>query len=141
MILISHRGNICGQNKLLENSQEYIKEALNLGFDVEIDVWLCGKNWFLGHDFPQHPTDLRFLCNNKFWIHCKNGESFSEAVKDKLFFNYFWHQNDDYALTSNGYLWTYPQKRLFNNSICVLPSNKIIDKCSGICADNISDFL
>ena len=41
MILISHRGNIFGPNKKDENKIEYVENALNLGFDVEIDVFQC----------------------------------------------------------------------------------------------------
>ena len=25
--------------------------------------------------------------------------------------NYFWHQTDDFTLTSHGYIWTYPGKK------------------------------
>ena len=35
MILISHRGNLSGKNEELENSPEYIMNALNYGFNVE----------------------------------------------------------------------------------------------------------
>lgn len=33
--------------------------------------------------------------------------------------NCFWHQEDDYALTSSGYIWTYPDKLLTDKSIIV----------------------
>ena len=39
MILISHRGNLKGINPQRENEPLYIVEALEKGFDVEIDVW------------------------------------------------------------------------------------------------------
>ena len=39
MILISHRGNINGRQPNLENLPEYIDSALELGYDVEIDIW------------------------------------------------------------------------------------------------------
>ena len=39
MRFIAHRGNVYGANKEKENRPEYIKQALALGFDVEIDVW------------------------------------------------------------------------------------------------------
>ena len=39
MILISHRGNIDGPNEVRENSPYYIMEALEAGYDVEIDLW------------------------------------------------------------------------------------------------------
>ena len=52
----------------------------------------------------------------------------------------FWHQNDDYTLTSQGLIWTYPKKLLYLNSICVLPElgyKGDINKCYGICSDYI----
>ena len=52
MILISHRGNIDGKKPHLENQPDYIDEAIALGYDVEIDVWLIDGVLFLGHDAP-----------------------------------------------------------------------------------------
>ena len=121
MILISHRGNINGKNKNRENSIEYISEALNLGFDVEIDVWWSNGYLYLGHDKPQHLIDLSWFEKNKnsLWVHCKNIESVVKLQNTD--FHYFWHQNDDVTLTSNKFLWTYPGKELTKNSICVMP--------------------
>jgi hypothetical protein len=58
---------------------------------------------------------------------------------------YFWHQNDDITLTSNGYLWTYPGKKLTDKSIVVLPefnfyNKKDLKKCYGICSDFILNY-
>ena len=50
MILISHRGNTNGVNHEKENSISYIEDALNLGFDVEVDVWYHEDNFYLRHD-------------------------------------------------------------------------------------------
>ena len=52
MILISHRGNILGRKKQLENNPNYIDNALKLGYDVEVDVWSIDKQFYLGHDEP-----------------------------------------------------------------------------------------
>ena len=43
MKLISHRGNILGRKKQLENNPNYIENTLKLGYDVEIDVWSVDK--------------------------------------------------------------------------------------------------
>ncbi len=40
MFLISHRGNISGKLPERENTVDYIQEALGLGYDVEVDVWM-----------------------------------------------------------------------------------------------------
>ncbi len=56
MKLIAHRGNTQGPNPERENSPEYIEEALNAGYDVEVDVWYdCAtEKFWLGHDEPQY---------------------------------------------------------------------------------------
>jgi hypothetical protein len=50
--LISHRGNVNGPNADKENHPDYIIQALQLGYNVEIDVWYTNNNWYLGHDNP-----------------------------------------------------------------------------------------
>ena len=152
MIIIAHRGNQFGPNQKLENKPSYITSALNKGYDVEIDVWYYDEKWWLGHDKPQYKISLKWIEERKhnLWIHCKNIESLDLfAKKDSIVgvssLNYFWHQNDDYTLTSHGFIWTYPNKRLTERCIAVLPENtqyKIQDfkKCCGICSDFIDNY-
>ena len=55
----------------------------------------------------------------------------------------FWHQKDDFVLTSKGFVWTYPNKSLYSNSVCVLPElgyKGDITKCYAICSDNIQNY-
>ncbi len=140
MILISHRGNLRGPNKSRENSPEYINEAQNNGYNIEIDVWFTNNKFYLGHDEPIYEIKKNFLNNNKFWCHAKNIEAM-EALKG-IGAIYFWHQNDDVVLTSNGYFWTYPGKKLLKNSICVLPETTNLENidCSGVCSDFIEKY-
>jgi hypothetical protein len=51
---ISHRGNLHGPDPKLENKPPHIIEALNIGFDVEVDVFFRNKKFYLGHDHPQY---------------------------------------------------------------------------------------
>ena len=138
MILISHRGNINGRNAKRENSEDYIKEALNKNYNVEIDVHFYKNNFYLGHDKPQYKTSKKFLTNKKFWIHAKNFESLRELKKFAI--NYFWHESDQYTLTNKGFIWTYPNKKLCEQSIAVCLKKKHIKrKIFGICSDFV-DF-
>ena len=140
MIFISHRGNTNGINKKFENNPAYIKSAINNGYNVEIDVWYKDA-FFLGHDKPQFKVSHKFLENKKFWCHAKNLEALEKLQKIKT--KYYWHQEDDYALTSNGYIWTYPGKKLSKKSICVLPElneKKLTKSISGICSDYIEKY-
>ncbi len=137
MILISHRGNISGPNPDKENSEEYISQALSLGYDVEIDVWGDKKIWLV-HDHPQYETSISFLMNNfrKLWIHCKNLEAMDILSEFKVF-NYFWHEDDDFTLTSKNFIWTYPGKRVCNKSVLVVDDarNYSGQICFGLCSD------
>jgi len=136
MKIISHRGNLNGKNTYTENTISAISRALNYGFDVEIDVWYKNNNWYLGHDKAEYVINEFFLQNKKLWCHAKNLDAFSLMLKNKKI-NCFWHQNDDFTLTSKGYIWTYPKKDTKDNSIIVLTNqkDKIPKKCFGICTD------
>ena len=46
MFLISHRGNINGINNKKENDPDYINRAIELGYDVEIDVRTKNNQFF-----------------------------------------------------------------------------------------------
>ena len=80
MKLISHRGNLNGPNKERENHPDYIWEALQAGYEVEIDVWWIDGKFMLGHDKPQYnfPFSLIERYYSKLWIHCKNMEALSQ---------------------------------------------------------------
>ena len=145
MKLIAHRGLTNGPNKQFENHPNQILKALSLGFDCEIDLWVIEGKLFLGHDSNQYPINRSYLEDNcsLLWIHAKNLEALLWLIGTS--FTYFWHQNDDYTLTSNNYIWTYPGKPLTKNSICVLPElqdtefNKMLNfSCYGICSDYVN---
>tara|TARA_Y100000992_G_scaffold1085_1_gene659 strand:- start:1504 stop:1962 length:459 start_codon:yes stop_codon:yes gene_type:complete len=142
MFYISHRGNIHGPNKRNENKVEYIENASNQGFDVEIDVWYYKNNFYLGHDKPLYKVKKSFLLRKNFWCHAKNLDALVNLEKIKS--NYFWHQNDDYTITSKGYIWAYPGKKLNKNAIYVLPEwCKKFDttlKYCGVCSDYIEKY-
>tara|TARA_R110000824_G_scaffold392328_2_gene590667 strand:+ start:31 stop:459 length:429 start_codon:yes stop_codon:yes gene_type:complete len=137
MIKIAHRGNLFGRIPERENSPEYIQEALAAGYDVEVDVWFEEGKLFLGHAKPQYEVSEEFLGNNNFWCHAKNPAALSKMLQNKEI-NCFWHQSDDYTLTSKGYIWTYPNKKILPGGIMVVFGNQNIPKTEdigGICSD------
>ena len=139
MILISHRGNLTGKNKN-ENHPSHIKNALLMGFDVEVDIWHVNGAFYLGHDKPLYKVNKSFLLNPKLWCHAKNSNAIYELSKTKA--HYFWHQKDDYTLTSKGFIWVYPNKKFFKNSIIVLKkkTDKLPKNCYGVCSDYVGNF-
>jgi glycerophosphoryl diester phosphodiesterase len=144
MILISHRGNLIGPNPLKENSLQYIQEALDKGFDVEIDIWLNDGIFYLGHDAIQYEVTLDWLNKrkNNLWIHCKNIEAIEWFNGSLETYNYFWHQEDTVTLTSKSFIWAYPGKQPINRSIAVMPEifNDDLNSCIGICSDYIQNY-
>jgi hypothetical protein len=142
MKYIAHRGNLSGPNKHNENSPSYLLDAMDAGFDVETDVWFIDGKFFLGHDTPNYEIDIQFLKNPKVWAHAKNIEALHEMLKYKSI-NCFWHQEDDYTLTSKGIMWSYPGKETYGNSVCVMPENVNFDcsfKSSWVCTDFVKWF-
>tara|TARA_Y100001968_G_scaffold327716_1_gene373343 strand:+ start:563 stop:1045 length:483 start_codon:yes stop_codon:yes gene_type:complete len=148
MKIIAHRGNRDGKNGSRENSLESIMTCIENNYDVEIDIRYIGSEFYLGHDNGQYKVNIEDLLRvaDYLWVHCKNIESLEELSKGnyKGLFNYFWHEKDDYTLTSKGYIWCYPGAKLSPSSIYVMPewvinrndfNNLKALEIEGICTD------
>lgn len=148
MIYIAHRGNVFGPNIELENSPKYIEKAISMGYDVEVDIWKNNSSFFLGHDYPQFEVSLTFIqqISTNTWFHCKNKEALEDISNVCPEVHYFWHQTDDYTLTSKGYFWVYPGKGAIDNSIILFPEREkqllnVSKKIYGICSDYIGNYV
>jgi hypothetical protein len=119
MKIISHRGNLTGPCSDTENHPDQINLCISKGYDVEIDLWFIDGDYFLGHDTPTYKTSFSFLLErkDKLWIHCKNQDAV--FALNNTGFNYFWHQEDDITLTSQEFIWAYPDKhaKYFKNLV------------------------
>lgn len=137
MKIIAHRGNIAGRNPKYENHPDYILDAIHAGYEAEIDVWWKDGRWFLGHDSPEYSTSSSFLENKKLWCHAKNFEALEIMLKNSKI-HCFWHQKDDYTMTSQGYIWTYPGKTIGASSVIVKPEENdflISPHAHGVCTN------
>ena len=90
MRIISHRGNLNGPDKDKENTESYLIEALERGFDIEFDIWHVASKFWLGHDSPLNPFSVDALLqwstvymNQNFYVHCKNIWALEEMVRIK----------------------------------------------------------
>ena len=52
MFFSSHRGNLQGAEPHRENTERQIVRCINLGFDVEIDLWYLNNTYWL--DMMKH---------------------------------------------------------------------------------------
>lgn len=144
MRLIAHRGLINGPDKSFENRPETIELAWENDFDVEVDVWRIDHKWFLGHDEPQYEVPSSFFLMGRSWVHCKNAEAMLWMANHTKGINFFWHDSDDYTLTSAGYVWAYPGSKVEGNCVLVLPERimKLEElknvNCYGVCSDHVS---
>jgi hypothetical protein len=111
MKIIAHRGNLAGPNYFTENTPSQINLCISRGYDVEIDVWYINGEFYLGHDNPLYKISFSYLLErkDKLWIHCKNQDALFQL--NNTGFNYFWHQEDDVTLTSQEFIWAYPNKQ------------------------------
>lgn len=136
MKIIAHRGLVDGPDIDKENSPKQIQEALSLGFDVEIDLWRISGRLYLGHDGPDYPIEREFLDNDRFWIHAKNLAALEWLTKNGNH-NFFWHDTDDYIITSKKHIWTVNQEKYTDNTVIVIPDypNGREYDCYAICCD------
>lgn len=146
MRFIAHRGNVEGPSEL-ENSPPQIDWCLDKSIDCEVDLWVEKGEYKLGHDYGQYHIKLEWLLerSQKLWIHCKNTEALvSLRNLNEPSLNFFWHQVDSYALTSQNFIWVFPGKLVLPGSISVLPESWLTeDRCeeiasgSGVCTDYV----
>ena len=99
--------------------------------------------WFMGM-VPNLATGV-WVGGEDRAIHFKDIATLDFMQRTK--FNYFWHQNDDYTLTSHGHIWSYPGKTYTPSTIVVMPEETNINfdllmstNCYGICSDHIGKF-
>jgi len=104
MKIIAHRGNIQGPIPARENAPDYVDEAIAAGFDVEVDLRMVGKDFYLGHDFPLYPVSADWISkrSDRLLIHLKD---FASLRARSSLWHTFCHSRDTFTFTSRGYIW------------------------------------
>lgn len=142
MVLIAHRGYVNGKNSLLENNPLQIKRLLKMNINVEIDVIYEDGKVFLGHDDLKYQVDIDFLKQEGLWCHAKNMEALRMMLDNNI--HCFWHQEDDYTITSRGYVWAYPGKETDGKKTVLLFPERHPDidytKYDFVCTDYIDKY-
>lgn len=141
MMLIAHRGNLFGPKEQFENDPDYLIQAIKTGCMVEADV--RGKDGWLyfGHDEMQYemPEDYFEVYGAMTIFHAKNLEAMDILMDLKA--HWFFHDTDDYTITSYGYVWAYPGMPVTNSVRYIVVNKDAIavpdksDKIAGICSD------
>jgi len=139
---ILHRGNNNGPMSI-ENNPEKILNLMKDGYEIEIDLWFRDNKFFLGHDYPLYEIEESYLDNTDLWIHCKDAITLEYMNLNKKHLNYFYHTNEDYVLTSKGYIWCYVGKPALEGSVIVMPEktlwaynwSSLVSKNCIICSD------
>jgi hypothetical protein len=146
MYYIAHKGNLNGRIPERENKPDYILEAINAGYDCQIDIWLIDDLLYLGYDKPETSIQFEFLLENKkyLWINCKNKDALYKLIKCDM--NCFFINKDKYTLTSKMIIWGNINSEI-GNCICFMPelfNIRLTDldllKCQGICSDYIEQY-
>ena len=149
MILISHRGNTKGPEKEKENTINHIDKSISEGYLCEVDAWIIDNKFYLSHDNPKNnglKVEQSFFIQRAkdLIIHCKNLDALIHFAYFDII-HYFWHQNDDYTMTSKNWIWCYPGKKgtIIHPSICVMPElhNQVVNaNFTGVCSDYIERY-
>ena len=144
MILIAHRGLSSGPDANMENTIDAIRRSFDLGFDVELDIWFDKDRFWLGHDSPTYEFNLPTEYVAKYWFHAKNKDALHKLIQYS--YRVFWHEGDDYTLTSWNDIWAYPGVNSQNAiSVITTAPNKdrdypFINNCRGICSKWIEHY-
>lgn len=144
MKLIAHRGNISGINLELENKQSYIDNAINNGYDVEIDVWKVDEKLYLGHDKSDYEIEVNWLLerSNYLWVHCKHFNSLNYLIDFPL--KIFYHKKENHTIINNSnIIWSHDLLEAAEKSIIPLLNYEDIKfnynkNVYGICSDWVS---
>lgn len=147
MIKIANRGNFAGRNVDRENTSIYIEEAICAGYDVKVDVWLLDKEWYLGYDFPKEKIDISFLERQNIWTHARDLPGYVSLYSNSKV-HVFWHDKDEFAITSKGIKWGSPGYTTFDGIISM--PEKYASICDqlrrgalaplGVCSDDFDLF-
>jgi hypothetical protein len=145
-VLISHRGNIDCDFNINENHPDYIQKAINLGYDVEIDVRKFNDKLYLGHDSPDYEISLNWLLerSSKLWVHTKNFDALSYLIDYDI--RSFYHQKENHTIINKcNLIWSHELVEANEKSVIPLLSLKELNsftykKVYGICSDFISFF-
>jgi len=143
MKLIAHKGNVNGPDTSKENTPEQIDWCIENGYDVEVDIRYNPETdkFYLGHDGPDSEVNWWWLAGRQanLWIHCKDFTTLHEFVTNTSGYNYFWHQGDDYTLTSQGQIWASPGKPYKEDTVMVIEDSENVKEydCYAICSDYV----
>lgn len=140
MILIAHRGNYNSVQPDRENSISYLWEAIEAGYDVEVDIRCIDGEYLLGHDKPEHIITLAEIqeLSPFAWFHAKNYEALVNLTNEGH--HVFAHDQDLWALTSRNIVWSHKHQANPNGIVCMpdLETDiEIMRAAKGICHDRL----
>lgn len=140
MILIAHRGNYNSVQPDRENTISYLHEAINNGYDIEVDIRLTEQGYLLGHDNPTYNITKEQIVELSpyAWFHAKNYEALYALASEGH--HVFAHDQDLWALTSRNIIWSHKHQRNPNGIVCMpdLETDiEIMKSAKGICHDRL----
>lgn len=170
MNYISHRGNISGRNPKKENHPDYIKAAINEGYEVEVDIWYNNNQYCLGHNKPLYPIKKEFLrkysCSTL--LHCKDIKTYKTFYNNSIGNSFFFSDKDAITVLLENFcdirgsslIQCFTSSVLLDYSICMMPEEsgwyfnrqysspsnekraikKALSVCAAVCTDNINYY-
>ena len=146
MKIYSHRGNLEGPNPERENDPDYILEALQEKFPVEVDCWWNDGDLWFGHDGPQYKAKADFIQQHKYMmiLHANNFDAVRWLRNRDV--HYFWHDTDAYTTTSWLWTWMYPSNENLYDEFTIMAVPEMVnlfdrhmlphgENIGGVCTD------
>jgi hypothetical protein len=122
----------------MENHPDYIDQALDQCYVVEIDLWVNPKDFklYLGHDAPTWEVSEAWLkATGGLLIHAKNRKAAGWLTETDL--HWFWHETDALTHTSWGHTLSHVNSKITPGSIQISfeKGAPIHPLAVGICTD------
>lgn len=144
MYFFSNLGNINCKNEELENTPDYILNALNHNYYVKINVIYYNDNLYLRNKFNDIKIDLSFLEKNEILIECLDFLTLNFFImlnSNKI--HYFYNNNNinNISLTSKQFIISYKETSKYTILIDSKNYHRDGDIDIGICLGICSNFI
>jgi len=141
MRFISHRGLVDGPDTR-ENHPSQIDFAIQLGFEVEVDLWTKGNELWLGHDRPMFQTSAMWLLDRHKVLLCHAKTPATAARLERMGMQFFGHNYDAFVVSNVGDVILHPKAKQVDECIIMLPEKRKPGEdytgAAGICSDYIA---
>jgi hypothetical protein len=143
MIKIANKGNLFGVIESVENTQEYLEEAIKAGFLVKVDLWVINGKMCSGENYPSYKISFNDILNpSKILFQTRNSAAFSYIIENGF---HGFTDGSKFSFTSKGIPISHGSSAT-DKTIVFFPENEPYEKIKnmdilGVCGDFVGAYV